>query len=196
MHKARRVGARSFALCLLALPGLAFAHPGPHHVADMWAGLLHPLTGFDHLLAMIAVGLWAAQLGRTAMWVLPAAFPAAMLLGAGFGLAGVDLPLIEPMIAVSVMLLGVAVASGLRLPIAMSAVLIAFFAVFHGYAHAIEAPAGGTFAGYATGFIVVTMLLHVLGVRIGMSLARANQPLGRQIGGSLVALAGAALLVF
>jgi urease accessory protein len=183
-------------LCLLVLPGAAFAHPGPHHAADLTAGFLHPFTGIDHMLAMLAVGIWAARLGRRAMWILPAAFPAAMIVGAALSFANVQLPMIEPMIAISVMTLGVAVASGVTLPVIASATLIALFAVFHGYAHGLEAPVDSSMLGYAAGFIGATVLLHVLGVGIGTWFARANQTRVRQVSGSLIALTGAALLFF
>ena len=196
MPNARRAVTRSFvsSLLLAAVPGLALAHPGPHQATDLWSGLLHPLTGIDHLLAMLAVGLWSVQLGRKAVWVLPAVFPIAMLLGAALGMANAGLPLIEPTIAASVIAMGVAVACGVRLPLTASAVLISFFAIFHGYAHAAEMPANGTMAIYAAGFVSATVLLHVLGVKAGMWLAHANQAATR-MSGTAIALTGAALLV-
>jgi len=181
-------------LFLLVLPDAAFAHPGPHHASDLAAGFAHPFTGIDHLLAMIAVGMWAARLGRKATWVLPAAFPAAMIVGVALSIAKVQLPMIEPMIAISVMALGVTVASGVTFPVTASAALIALFAVFHGYAHGLEAPVDSSMLGYAAGFIGATVLLHVLGVGVGSWFARADQTRIRQVSGSLVALTGAALL--
>ncbi|MET0498750.1 MAG: HupE/UreJ family protein [Steroidobacteraceae bacterium] len=198
MQNARAI-TRSFAssrllLCLVALPGLAFAHPGPHHAVDSWSGFLHPLTGIDHLLAMLAVGLWSVQLGRKAMWVLPAVFPVAMLLGAVLGMANVGLPLIEPMIAASVIVMGAAVACGLRLPVTASAVLISFFAIFHGYAHVAEMPVNSTMASYTAGFVAATVLLNFLGVRAGLWLAHTSQAVTR-MSGTFIALTGAVLMV-
>jgi urease accessory protein len=198
MPQARRLHDRSsvwpLLLCLVALPGVAFAHTGPHHASDLAAGLLHPFTGVDHLLAMLAVGVWAARLGHKAIWALPLAFPSAMMVGAVLGIANVQLPMIESMIAISVVVLGAAVASNVRLPVLASAALISLFAVFHGYAHAIEAPGSNSLDGYATGFICATVLLHMLGVAFGVWLARPDRSMVRQVGGSLVALTGAALL--
>jgi urease accessory protein len=181
-------------VCLLALPGIAFAHPGPHHALDLWAGLVHPFTGLDHLLAMIAVGICAAGFDRKAMWVLPAAFPIAMTAGAALGFAAIQLPLIEPMIAISVVVLGLAVAAGVRLPVTAGAGMIALFAIFHGYAHGFEAPVNGAILGYAAGFICATVSLHLVGVAVGMWFARANRAMVRRISGSFIALTGAALL--
>ena len=194
MQNARRAVTRSLVFCLVTLPSLAFAHPGPHHSVDVWSGFLHPFTGIDHLLAMLAVGLWSVRLGRKAVWVLPAVFPVAMLSGAALGMANVGLPLIEPMIAASVIAMGVAVACGLRMPITAGAVLVSFFAIFHGHAHAAEMPVNSTMASYAVGFVGATVLLHVLGVRLGMWLAQTSQA-ATQIGGTVIALTGAAMLV-
>jgi len=201
MPKARRLYERSSAwprmmLCLAVVPGLAFAHPGPPHASDLAAGFLHPFTGVDHLLAMIAVGVWAARLGRKAIWVLPAAFPVAMLVGAMLAVAGVQLPMIEPMIAISVVALGIAVASGIRLPVLASAAVVSLFGVFHGHAHAIEGPVSDSMAGYAAGFVGATIALHMFGVAVGVRLDRSDQTMIRQLGGSLIAVTGAALLFF
>jgi urease accessory protein len=202
MFKESRVRARSLCapslfLSLLVLPAVALAHP-ESQAAGVWSGFLHPLTGVDHVLAMIAVGLWAAQLGRSAVWVLPAAFPFAMVIGVWLAQVGVPLPVIEPMIGLSVLSIGIAVATGLRVPLTMSALLIGFFAIFHGYAHSLEVQGQslGAVLSYGSGFIGATVLLHLTGVAGGTLLARTTHGAVLQFGGSVIAAAGAALLIF
>ena len=180
-----------------ALPTLALAHPG-HGANDALAGWLHPFTGFDHLLAMFAVGLWAARLGRGAVWTLPIVFPVAMAVGAMVAIQGVALPAIEPMIAMSVIALGVLVAAAVRLPLMASAMLVGLFAIFHGYAHASEAPASPTMIPYALGFIASTIALHASGIAAGRwteRFAAAGQRPVRLLG-SLIAVAGTGMLFF
>jgi len=193
---ARRLSA---ALVACAFAPLALAHPEGHGAHDFAAGFLHPFTGIDHLLAMIAVGLWAVRLGSRAVWTLPIVFPLAMLFGAALGANGIGLPAIEPMIAISVIVLGALVAAGMRMPLVASAVLVGVFAIFHGYAHAIEAPSS-QIGAYAAGFVSATVALHALGIAAGILLARhARQESQMQIGrvaGSLIALTGTALLLF
>ena len=158
---------REFLLALLfaaCVPLPVAAHPDHSVAHDGWAGFLHPLTGIDHLLAMFAVGLWAARLGRGAMWTLPAVFAFAMVIGAVLALSSIVLPAIEPMIAISVIALGTLVAAGVRLSLLAGALLVAAFAVFHGYAHATEAPSAGATASYALGFVSATVVLHALPV--------------------------------
>jgi urease accessory protein len=174
------------------LPSLALAHPQGHAGHDFMTGIAHPFTGIDHLLAMIAVGLWAARLGKVAIWTLPIVFPAMMVGGALLALGGVALPAIEAIIAASVIVLGLLVAAGLRMPIVASAALVACFAAFHGFAHATEAPSP-QFAAYATGFVIATVVLHAIGIATG--LAARHSTLVPRIGGSMIALTGAGLLL-
>ncbi|MFZ6863243.1 HupE/UreJ family protein [Undibacterium sp. Ji67W] len=154
------------ALCglfLLALP--ASAHISVmHSVGGFQAGLLHPLTGLDHLLAMLAVGMWAAQNQRPAIWLLPLVFPLMMVAGALVGMSGVLVPGIEAGIAASVLILGLLIAFMVRLPVALSACLVAVFALAHGYAHGVELPAGTSGAWFGTGFLLSTAFLHVTGL--------------------------------
>ncbi len=175
-------------------PGLALAHAGHGEQASLMAGLLHPLTGIDHLLAMLAVGLWAAQLRNRAAWVLPALFPAAMVGGAALAVGGIALPAIEPLIALSVIVLGAAVMARVTVPLAASSALVAVFAVAHGYAHGAELPAGASAAGYAAGFIATTVGLHLAGLAIGLADQRRRGTLVR-IGGTAIAASGLALLL-
>lgn len=171
---------RRAAVVLLLLPAIAWGHP-----ADA-AGFVHPFTGLDHLLAMLAVGLWAAQLGGRWTWAVPAAFVGSMALGGTLGFAGVSLPFAEPMIAASVLVLGLAIAMRVRFRWPALA-LVGVFAVFHGVAHGAEMPAEASRLLYAAGFVLSTALLHAAGVGLG-ALPRARWA------GVPVALAGLWLL--
>jgi urease accessory protein len=134
------------------------------------SGLLHPLTGMDHLVAMVAVGIWGAQLGPPAIWVLPITFPLVMAIGGVLGVLHIPLPMPEVVIALSALVLGAAVAMRLRLPFAVAAVIVAVFAVFavfHGHAHGAELPGSANPLAYGVGFVVATGLLHLCGITIG-----------------------------
>jgi urease accessory protein len=146
-----------------------FAHPGDHHALSSFStGFAHPLFGWDHVLAMLAIGLWAAQQRRPLVWLLPSLFPLVMAVGALVGLSGVALPLIETGIAGSVAVLGLLIAFAVRLPTWASASLVALFAMFHGYAHGLELPQGSSFGFYGVGFIAATALLHLIGLATGL----------------------------
>lgn len=197
---ASRKTAAALTIALLAGLGAApaFAHPGEHHAAASFAlGFLHPVVGWDHLLAMLAVGLWAAQQPRRVAWLMPLAFPAMMALGALVGVQGAALPWMETGIAASVAVLGLLIAFAVRMPLAGGAAIIALFGLVHGYAHGIEAPAGGTLLGYGAGFIAATVLLHLSGLAAGMWATRPAAG-GRMLraAGAAVASAGFALLAF
>lgn len=181
------------AIAVLA-PTTGFAHTGTHEVSSIAAGLLHPFTGLDHLLAMLAVGLWAAQISGRQAWLLPALFPLAMVADAALALGGIGFPLVEPMIAISVIILGALVLAGASPPLAMSAPLISVFALAHGHAHGSELPAGGDMAGYATGFIGATVILHLTGLFLGLLSQRWRHGMLTRISGSAVAVSGFALL--
>ena len=135
---------------LVLTPSLALAHPGHGPATGLANGLAHPLTGMDHLCAMIAVGLWAAQRGGKALWAVPLTFVSMMTLGAIIGMGGHPLPFVEQGIAASVLILGILIAAAIRLPVAASAILVGLFALFHGYAHGAEMP--GTASGLLYGF--------------------------------------------
>jgi urease accessory protein len=148
------------------------------------------VSGLDHVLAMIAVGLWGAQLGAPALWLLPVTFPVVMALGGMVGLLGVPLPGVEVGIAVSALLLGLAVMSELRPPLAAGAVLVGLFGVFHGHAHGTELPPGQSALLYSMGFVVATGCLHGVGIAVGLVHGRPwGKPLLRGAG-AVVALAG------
>ena len=145
----------------------AFAHVQKGEAAGFLSGLKHPVSGLDHVLAMVAVGLWGAQLGAPAVWVLPVAFPMVMAFGGMLGLMGVPLPGIEYGIAASAILLGIAVMFELRPPLAIAAFVVAVFAIFHGHAHGTELPAGQSGLLYSMGFVIATGCLHGVGITIG-----------------------------
>jgi urease accessory protein len=177
----------AFALALV--PTLAHAHPG--HGAEVggigW-GLLHPFTGLDHILAMVAVGLWAVQLGKRALWLLPMSFVTAMAAGAALGMNGVRLPLVEPAILASVIILGSLVAFATRLPLGASAATVAVAALFHGQAHGSEMPMASEGVQAVIGFMIATALLHALGVAGGFGLQRiAQQRVARAAGAAILA---------
>ena len=152
-------------VCLWAQP--AFAHVQQGEAGGFLTGLAHPISGFDHVLAMVAVGLWGAQLGSPAIWLLPVAFPMVMAFGGMLGLLGVPLPGIEYGIAASAILLGAAVMFELRPPLAAAAAVVAFFAIFHGHAHGTELPPGQSAMLYSMGFVVATGCLHATGIGLG-----------------------------
>lgn len=181
-----------FATALLLSPALAVAHPGHDH-AGIMSGLAHPVFGLDHLLAMLAVGLWAAQQTGTARWALPLTFVAAMLLGGLLGFAGVEMPLMETGIAGSVLALGLLVALAVRPPLAVAAGLTALFAASHGVAHGLELPDLSSPWGYAAGFVFATAALHAAGYALVRFLPQAAAPLVR-IAGAASAMTGAWLL--
>jgi urease accessory protein len=152
---------------LLLLAQTAQAHVNKGEAVGLLSGLRHPVSGLDHVIAMIAVGLWGAQLGAPAIWMLPVAFPLVMAMGGMLGLLGLHLPGVEIGIAASAILLGTAVLMELRPRLALAAALVGFFAVFHGYAHGTELPAGESGLLYSIGFVVATGCLHGVGITIG-----------------------------
>jgi urease accessory protein len=144
------------------------AHINKGEAIGFLSGMRHPISGLDHVLAMIAVGLWGAQLGAPAIWVLPVAFPMVMALGGMMGLLGIPLPGIEYGIAASMILLGAAVLFEFKPPLWLAALLVAFFAIFHGHAHGTELPPGQNGLLYSMGFVMATGCLHGVGISIGL----------------------------
>lgn len=176
------------ALSMMLVAGAAFAHPG--HGGGLAAGLAHPFTGFDHLLAMLAVGIWAAQqTGRTALWQIPLAFVGMMAIGVAWAAAGMILPQFEVGIAVSLIVLGLLLAFALRLPRWAGMALVAGFALWHGFAHGVTMPLAGAGA-YLAGLLLATVAIHALGVGLGLA-ARRRAALALRLGGAGVALVGA-----
>jgi urease accessory protein len=151
----------------LACPGTAAAHIGTGLAGGFAPGFIHPLSGLDHLLAMVCVGLWGAFLGRPLIHVLPIVFPAMMAGGAVLGMLGVPVPPVEVGVALSVLVLGGCIALAIQAPVWAASLIVAMFAVFHGYAHGRELPSAADPIGYSAGFMLATGLLHVLGIGIG-----------------------------
>lgn len=180
------------ALAATSLP--AFAHSETGQASGFLTGFAHPFSGLDHVLAMVAVGLWGAQLGAPAIWILPVTFPLVMAFGGFLGLVGVGIPGVELGIAASALLLGAAVMTERRIPLFAAAALVGFFAIFHGHAHGTELPEGQSGLLYSLGFVVATGCLHAFGIAVG---AVHRWPSGRvalRVAGSVVSLAGLVFL--
>ena len=181
---------------LLALlwPTRALAHAPGGESAGLLSGLRHPVSGLDHILAMVAVGLWGAQLGPPALWLLPVTFPMVMAFGGMLGLMGFALPGIEIGIAVSAIVLGVMVGWEARPPLWVAAVVVGFFAIFHGHAHGAELPAGADALLYSIGFVVATGCLHAVGIGLGLIHRWPAGKVTLRAAGVAVALAGVCFL--
>lgn len=176
-------------LALLLCPALVHAHSGgPGHTHGFESGLAHPLTGLDHLCAMFAVGLWAAQRGGRALWLVPLTFVTVMGLGGWLATTGLQLPLVAQGAAASVFVLGVLIAAALRLPLAASAALVGFFAVFHGFAHGAETASSASGFTFAGGMMLTTAALHLSGIGIGLLVRQQTDTrLFRYAGGAIAA---------
>ncbi len=179
-------------ILLLAVPPLS-AHTTGGAIGGLGSGLGHPFLGLDHLLAMLAVGVWAYQLGASALWKVPLVFVLTLLVGASLGLAGVSLPLIEPMIAASLMALGLVIAMKLRVMPILASMIVAVFALFHGVAHGVEMPLAVSPMAYVVGFSLATMLLHALGAILAYGFQQSSQAVLMRAGG--VGLVGTGLLL-
>ncbi|MQQ07895.1 Ni/Fe hydrogenase [Epibacterium sp. SM1979] len=182
----------AFAVCCFA--SAAAAHTGDGINSGFASGFWHPILGWDHVVAMVAVGLWGAFLGQPAIWVLPVVFPMVMAFGGALGILGVPLPAVETGIALSGVILGLLVATAARAPLWVASVIVGFFAIFHGHAHGTELPDVFNAYGYAVGFVIGTGLLHMAGIGLGF-LTRSKPGLAfvRGMGGA-IALIGAAFL--
>jgi len=152
----------------LLWPLAVLAHVEGGAAGGFLSGVSHPVSGLDHVLAMVAVGLWGAQLGAPAIWLLPVAFPVMMALGGLLGLSGVELPAVELGIALSAVILGALILGAIRLPLAAALLVVGFFAVFHGHAHGTEMTPGQSAILYSIGFVIATGLLHAAGIGIGL----------------------------
>lgn len=179
------------ALAITLIPTFAHAHPG--HGAETggisWS-LAHPFMGCDHVLAMVAVGLWAVQLGKRALWLLPLSFVSAMAAGTALGISDVRLPLVEPIILASVIGLGALIAFAARVPLGASAAMVAFAALFHGQAHGVEIQMSTSALPLAGGLVLSTALLHAIGVAMGLALQRIANSLAIRIAGAAILPAG------
>lgn len=173
----------------------AFAHFDPVAHGSFAAGFLHPLLGPDHVLAMVGVGLWASLLGRRAVWAVPAAFVATMMAGFAAAMAGIGLPMVEPTIAASVVVLGLLALAALQAPTGIAMAIVAAFALFHGYAHGSELGTAGALP-FMAGFAAATALLHAIGVAVGLGAGRhaGTSRLAARIAGGVVALGGLCIM--
>ena len=178
------------ALLLLLAAAPVWAHEQSGQAAGFLTGLKHPVSGLDHVLAMISVGLWGAQLGNPAVWLLPVVFPVVMAFGGFLGLVGVPLPGTEVGIALSAILLGLMVAFEARPPLWVAAGLVGFFGVFHGHAHGTELPAGENALLYSVGFVIATGCLHGVGIGLGVAHRWSVGRFALRVAGATVALAG------
>jgi urease accessory protein len=194
-HRSLRLGLT--ALAALA-PRLAFAHPGiAGHTHGFLYGFAHPIGGIDHILAMVAVGIFAANLGGRALWAVPLTFMSSMVVGGALGMFGVSVPFVEVGIALSVVVLGIAVAMKWNWPLTAAMAMVGLFAVFHGHAHGTEMPLDASGAAYAAGFVAATGLLHLVGIGIGLMIGKTGELTSHRVtqaGGVAVALAGVAVL--
>ncbi|HTV71305.1 MAG TPA: HupE/UreJ family protein [Rhizobiaceae bacterium] len=187
----KKLALAATALALSSLP--AFAHLDPAEHGSFAAGFSHPLFGMDHILAMVAVGLWAALLGGRSVWLVPTAFVGTMMAGFAVALSGLGLPFVEPVVAASVVVLGLLTLVALQVPTAVGMVMVGFFAFFHGYAHGGELGEAGALS-FSAGFAIATALLHAVGIALGLGMGRiAGGATGRWItrfAGGLTALGG------
>jgi len=193
MHRPALLGAALLTIAATA----AQAHTGIGDANGFVYGLAHPIVGIDHVLVMVAVGVFAAQFGGRALWLVPLSFVSMMTVGGVLGMAGVGLPLVEVAIGLSVVAVGLAIAVGFNIPIAAAMALVGFFAVFHGQAHGAEMPETASGLEYGIGFVMATASLHALGIGLGISFGRTGEAFGNgvlKVAGSAMALAGIAIL--
>ncbi|MCB1864133.1 MAG: HupE/UreJ family protein [Chromatiales bacterium] len=183
-------------LALITLAPVALAHQqGAVDSGALVSGFMHPFGGIDHLLAMLAVGMWGAQLGRPALWMLPVAFPMLMAAGGVLGIAGIPFPSVELGIALSVVVLGAVILLNARPPLAISLAIVSGFALFHGYAHGVELPSQADPLPYSFGFVLATGLIHLAGIAIGLITHLPRGLAMLRAGGAAIAATGVWLLV-
>ena len=179
-------------------PAVAFAHTGVGDTSGFVHGFGHPISGLDHVLAMVMVGVFAWQLGGRALWLVPTTFIAVMAIGGALGIAGIGVPFVEIGIAVSVVVFGAIVAFDLKAPTVAAMGVVGLFAVFHGHAHGAEIPEDAGGVAYAAGFTIATALLHLGGISSGFLISKASQHYGSvvmRLAGGLATVAGVVLLV-
>ena len=191
---ARGFVALSAAALLMFAAGPALAHTGGAAGLGFLSGFTHPLFGWDHVVAMVAVGLWGAFLGAPAIWLLPVVFPMVMAFGGALGVLGVPLPAVETGIAASSIVLGLLIAMAVRAPLWVAAIIVGGFAIFHGHAHGTELPSAANPVAYSVGFVIATGLLHLAGILFGTLMGSEAGKWLVRAGGAVIALVGAAFL--
>jgi urease accessory protein len=184
----------SLAIILVMFAGVLNAHEGGGISGGFISGFVHPINGWDHVVAMVAVGLWGAFLGAPALWLLPLVFPLVMAFGGALGVMGVPVPEVETGIALSAIVLGGMVAFALRPPIVITAIIVGAFAIFHGHAHGTELPNAANPVAYSLGFVVATGLLHLTGIAFGSAVRWPAGKLAVQMSGGVIALVGLGFL--
>jgi urease accessory protein len=184
----------SAAIALSVAAVAAQAHVSAGLAGGFVSGVMHPILGFDHVLAMVAVGLWGAFLGAPALWLLPVVFPMVMALGGALGVLGVPIPMVETGIAASALVLGAMVLFAVRPPIWVAALIVGAFAIFHGHAHGTELPDAASPLAYSVGFVLSTGALHGVGIAFGLLLRWPQGRLAVRAGGAAIALAGVGFL--
>ena len=182
------------AAALLITAQTASAHEASGVAGGFTSGFMHPILGWDHVAAMVAVGLWGAVLGQPAIWSLPVTFPLVMAIGGALGVAGIPLPGVEIGIASSALILGTMVLAAARPPLWLAAVVVAGFAIFHGHAHGTELPHAVSPLAYSLGFVLSTGMLHMCGIALGLLTRWPAGTLAVRAGGAIIALAGALFL--
>jgi urease accessory protein len=185
------------AVSMAMMPTVALAHTGVGGTAGFSHGFMHPLTGIDHVLAMMMVGVFAWQLGGRALWLVPITFVLIMAVGGTLGVAGIGVPLVEAGIALSVIVLGAIVALRLKAPVAIAMAVVGLFAMFHGHGHGSEMPENTAGMAYGLGFMIATALLHLGGIAIGFLIGRIGDergPVFVRATGAVAAVAGLAIL--
>lgn len=183
------IGRAALALCLFT-PLLSYAHVGAGPVSGFVSGIAHPFGGMDHLLAMLAIGIWAAQMGQRSLWVVPLAFVSAMTLGGALGISGITISFGEQGIVASLLVLGILIAAAIRLPLAACAALAGAFAIFHGLIHGAEMPGNTPGATYSLGLVFATAALHMSGIGFSLLVRRISRPLYVRAAGFFIAMFG------
>lgn len=184
------------AFILLLTSAGAQAHIIPGDVHGFGSGFAHPLHGLDHILVMIAVGLWAAQLGGRARWLVPASFVGVMALGGALAMSGLRVPFTEEGILLSVLVMGILIAVAARFPLPASMAIVGLFAFFHGHSHGMEMPVNAVGLAYGAGFALATALLHACGIGMGMLAHQCARPPVIRFAGAAITVAGVCLWVF
>jgi urease accessory protein len=196
MQHSQLVGCALLLVTAALGPEMALAHSQGHGTTGgFFSGLAHPVLGLDHVIAMVAVGLWGAFLGVPALWLLPIVFPLVMAVGAGLGILGVPLPAVEAGIAASGVVLGLLILFAAKFPLWLAIVLVGAFAIFHGYAHGAELPEATNPLPYVVGFVIATGLLHLIGIAFGLLVRWPTGVYAVRAVGAIIAVLGVAFLL-